>query len=197
MGRLYCLMGKSSCGKDTIYKMLMADESLALRRVVPYTTRPIRAGEVEGVEYHFTDKPGLDKLTAANKVIECRCYNTVHGDWYYFTVDDEDIDLCNHDYLLIGTLEAYESIRDYYGRDKVVPLFIDLDDGIRLERALNRERSQNEPKYKEMCRRFIADCEDFSEEKIAAAGIESRYINNELEKCFDDIRSDIASMKGV
>lgn len=197
MSRLYCLMGKSSCGKDTIYKMLMADEGLGLKRVVPYTTRPIRAGEEEGVEYHFTDKAGLDKLTADNKVIECRCYNTVHGDWYYFTVDDEDINLSDNDYLLIGTLEAYESIRDYYGSDKVVPLFIDLDDGIRLERALNREKSQSQPKYKEMCRRFIADCEDFSEEKISAAGITNRYINEKLDDCFNYIRSDIASMKGV
>ena len=100
MGKLYCLMGKSSSGKDTIYKMLMADKDLGLKKVVPYTTRPIRAGEEEGQEYHFTDKAGLDDLTAKGKVVETRCYKTVHGDWYYFTVDDGNIDLDNNDYRI-------------------------------------------------------------------------------------------------
>lgn len=55
MGKIICLMGKSSSGKDTIYKNLMEDKSLGLRKLIPYTTRPMREGEQEGVEYHFTD----------------------------------------------------------------------------------------------------------------------------------------------
>lgn len=47
MGKIYCLMGKSASGKDTIYNRLLAMEELQLRRVVPYTTRPIRSGETE------------------------------------------------------------------------------------------------------------------------------------------------------
>lgn len=186
MGKLYYLMGKSSSGKDTLYKMLMENEELNLNRIVPYTTRPVREGEVEGQEYHFTDKGGLDELIAKGKVIESRCYNTVHGDWYYFTVD-ADVDFSNNDYLMIGTLESFEKVRDYYGKEKVVDIYIELDDGIRLERALKRERAQAEPKYKEMCRRFIADTEDFSEEKLMAAGIEKRFINDDLDRCFSEI----------
>ncbi len=53
-------------------------------------------------------------------------------------------------------------------------MLIELDDGIRLQRALNRERTQAEPKYAEMCRRFLADSEDFSQEKIERAGISRR-----------------------
>lgn len=59
MGKIICLMGKSSSGKDTIYKNLMEDKSLGLRKLIPYTTRPMREGEQEGVEYHFTDEAGL------------------------------------------------------------------------------------------------------------------------------------------
>ena len=46
-------MGKSSSGKDTIYKKLIQNKNLALKEIIPYTTRPIRVGEQDGVEYHF------------------------------------------------------------------------------------------------------------------------------------------------
>ena len=62
MGRIYCLMGKSSTGKDTIYKELLAEEKLNLHKIVPYTTRPIREGEKNGEEYFFTDEEGIAKL---------------------------------------------------------------------------------------------------------------------------------------
>ena len=53
MGNIYCLMGKSASGKDTIYNRLLAMERLHLRRVVPYTTRPMRSGETDGQTYVF------------------------------------------------------------------------------------------------------------------------------------------------
>ena len=51
MGKIVYLMGKSSTGKDTIFKKLLEDKSLALKNIVPYTTRPIRGGEKDGQEY--------------------------------------------------------------------------------------------------------------------------------------------------
>ena len=62
MGKIFCLMGKSSTGKDTIYKRLLEDQELGLQRIVPYTTRPIREGEQEGVEYHFVSEKTLQSL---------------------------------------------------------------------------------------------------------------------------------------
>ena len=59
MGKMICLMGKSSSGKDTIYKHLMEDPRLSLRPIVPYTTRPIRAGEQNGVEYFLRMRQGF------------------------------------------------------------------------------------------------------------------------------------------
>lgn len=187
MGKIICLMGKSSSGKDTIYKELLARGDLMLHTITPYTTRPIRAGEKEGVEYHFTDEAGFQKLLAEGKIIEERSYNTAHGLWRYFTVADDGIDLANNSYCMIGTLEAYVSIRDYFGAENVVPVMVELDDGERLERALSRERAQEEPKYEEMCRRFLADCKDFSEEKIVAAGITKRFYNDVLVTCLEEI----------
>ena len=191
MGKIYYLMGKSSSGKDTIYKHLISDEELKLRTIVGYTTRPIREGEREGVEYYFVSREKMELLKEQGKVIESRDYNTIHGVWSYFTADDNQINLSKHNYLLIGTLEAYLNIRVYFGEENVVPLYIEVDDGIRLMRALNREMQQANPKYAEMCRRFLADQEDFSEEKLSEAGITKRYNNDDIRECLGYIRKDM------
>jgi len=187
MGKIICLMGKSSSGKDTIFRELLQEGTLGLQTIVPYTTRPIRTGEREGVDYHFTNEEGFRKLQEQGRVIEDRAYHTVHGLWRYFTVADDTIQLDRYDYCMIGTLEAYVHIKNYFGRDKVLPVYIEIDDGERLQRALSRERAQKEPKYEEMCRRFLADCQDFSEEKIKDAGIMVRFQNESLESCLENI----------
>ena len=170
MGKIVYLCGKSSSGKDTIFKELMKG-TMDLRTIVPYTTRPIRDGEQNGVEYFFTDE----------------AYDTVYGIWRYFTVDDGQIDLENRNYLMIGTLEGYEKMIAYFGTEAILPVYIELDDGVRLQRALDRELRQEKPKYEEMCRRFLADSADFSEEKLVAAGIRERFENTDLTKCLKDI----------
>lgn len=186
MGKIIYLMGKSSSGKDTIYQRLLAS-GLKLERLVPYTTRPIRAGETEGVEYHFTDDAGLAAIRSAGKLVELREYHTCHGIWRYFTAVDDSMNLAENNYILIGTIEAYRRMTDYFGQEALLPVLIELDDGVRLQRALDRERQQDHPKYEEMCRRFLADSADFSEEKIAEAGIGRRFQNNDLDQCLEEI----------
>lgn len=187
MGKIVCLMGRSSSGKDTIYKKLLAQDMVILQPIVPYTTRPIRAGEKEGVEYHFTDESGFQELLRTGSVIESRVYHTCLGMWRYFTVADDKIDLSNASYMMIGTLEAYAQICSFYGSENVLPVMIELDDGVRLQRALDREKAQDHPKYEEMCRRFLADAEDFSEDKLRKAGISETFYNDNLENCLEEI----------
>ncbi len=189
MGKIVYLMGKSSSGKDTLFKKLLADPACGLSTVVPYTTRPIRAGERDGVEYFFTDEETFQRLKAENKLIEDRAYQTFHGLWRYFTADDGQIDLSKKNYGMIGTLEAYERMKAFFGEQALIPVLVELEDGERLRRALDRELRQDKPKYEEMCRRFLADAEDFSEEKIAHAGITRRFYNDDLERCYTEIRS--------
>ena len=190
MGKIYYVMGKSSSGKDTIYKMLL-ERHPQFHTVVPYTTRPIREGERDGVEYFFVDAAELCEMQEADKIIEMRSYNTKCGIWTYFTADDGQIDLNRYDYLMIGTLVSYRAPREYFGEEKLVPVYIEVEAGLRLSRALERERRQAEPKYAEMCRRFLADSEDFSEENIKAAAIMRRFKNTEMEKCVSEIESHI------
>ena len=188
MGKIYYVMGKSCSGKDTIYRRL-TERHPELRVVVPYTTRPIREGEQDGVEYFFVDREKMEEMRAAGRIIELRSYDTVLGVWNYFTADDGQIDLAAHSYLIIGTLVSYEAMRDYYGAEALVPIYVEVEDGTRLERAIGRERKQAKPQYEEMCRRFLADAEDFSEEKLCRAGITKRFVNTDLEQCLKEIET--------
>ncbi len=195
MGKIFFILGKSCSGKDTIFNIIKENKDLDLKTVVGYSTRPMRENEEDGREYFFVDRDRLEELQNDGKVIEVRHYNTVHGVWSYFTVDDGQIDLENADYLYIGTLESYEQMRDYYGEDVVVPIFVEVEQGERLKRAVLREMEQSEPKYEELCRRFLADEEDFREEEIKRLGIKKKYQNVNLEQCVDEIIGDIKSKK--
>ena len=188
MAKLFYMIGKSSTGKDTIYREVISRSDLNLNPLVMYTTRPIREGETDGKEYHFVDENVLKELEKEGRVIEKRAYHTIHGIWTYFTVDDEHADLNRKDYLAIGTLESYAQIRNYYGEKLVVPVYIQVEDGLRLERALKREKQQPVPKYEELCRRFLADQADYAEEKLAKAGIDRRFSNNkDIMSCVEEV----------
>ena len=196
MGKIYLIMGRSSCGKDSIYKRLLERGNLELNKIIIYTTRPMREKEKDGVQYFFKSIEELNELRNQGKIIEERTYDTMYGPWHYFTVDDGQIDLSQGDYLMIGTAQMFVSIRDYFGEDKVVPLMIQVDDGNILQRALKRELKQENPKYDEMCRRFLADKADYSDEKLKAAGIERTFDNNsDIDKCIEEIERFIKDNK--
>lgn len=194
MGKIYYLMGKSSSGKDTLYKEIL-QRMPELRTVTLYTTRPIREGERDGVEYHFVSEETLERFEKEGKIIEKRTYDTVYGQWKYATIDDEQMDLENSDYLVIGTLESYSRIKAYYGAEYLIPVYIEVEDGERLARALARERQQEAPKYDELCRRFLADQKDFSEENLERAGIQRRYRNQNKTQCLEEIIGEIQNGK--
>jgi len=179
MGKIILLMGKSASGKDHIYKGLLKNSDLNLQKVVLYTTRPMRQGEKDGVQYYFTDEEGYKKLRDSRKIIEERTYDTMYGLWRYFTADDGQIDLKKGNYLMIGTLDTLVSLKEYFGEENICHIMITADDGQRLEWALKRERKQEKPKYDEMCRRFLADEEDFSSERLKWAGVTNIIVNDQ------------------
>ena len=191
MRRIFYIIGKSSSGKDTIYKELL--KKLDLRPIVLYTTRPMRENEIQGREYNFTDFENFYKMKSAGKVIEERIYNTVYGEWAYFTAEGSINS--EHDYIGIGTLESYLKLLGRYGKE-LVPVYIETADDIRLIRAIERERMESIPKYTEMCRRFIADTQDFSEDNLRKAGIKHRFGNNgKIEACISEILEYIESIR--
>ena len=195
MGCIFCLMGKSSSGKDTVYRRLLEDPQLGLHRFVTGTTRPIREGERDGEEYYFYTEDQFQKLREDGRIIECRSYDTVHGIWNYFTVAHEKLDVAHQDYLTINTLEAYEKLRDYFGAEHLIPVYLEVDDGLRLQRALDRERQQLQPRYRELCRRFLADEEDFSPENLERAHIKPIFRNVVLDETVAQVADYIRSIQ--
>ena len=186
MGKIYYMMGKSSSGKDTIYKDIRKDLP-ELKTLTLYTTRPMREGEKDGVEYYFVTDEILEKYREEGKIIELRTYQTVYGDWKYATIDDGQINLDENDYLMIGTLESYIKTKEYYGKENLIPLYIEVEDKERLMRAIVREQQQDHPGDEEVCRRFLADQKDFSEDNLKKAGITRRYQNDDKVRCKEEI----------
>jgi len=177
MSRIFCLVGKSCSGKDTLYARIL-ERHPELKPVVPCTTRPRRSGETDGEAYFFVTEDQLRQYEAEGRVIEKREYHTTQGLWTYFTPRFA----LDADRLLITTLEGARALIGCYGPEAVRIVYLHVDDRTRLLRCMDREERQERPDYTEVCRRFLADQEDFSAEHLAqlpnlfpidtAAGIE-------------------------
>ena len=184
--KIIYIMGKSSSGKDTIFNILK--EKLDVNTYVMYTTRPIRKDEIDGETYYYISNEEMQEYIDGerkNQLIEYRTYQTVHGPWTYATISDKQFDT-KKDLIMLGTLESYMKMKEHFSKE-LIPIYIEVEDGLRLERALKREREQKHPKYAELCRRFLADSEDFSEENIEKSGINKRFENIDLNNCINEI----------
>lgn len=184
---IFYLMGKTASGKDAMYKRIINDIK-NINPLVIYTSRPRRYEEVDGVEYYFRDKDFFNNKNL--KIIEKRVYDTVEGPWIYATIDDGTIQN-DKNYITIGTLVSYNQMKKYFGSENICPLYLDIDDETRRERAVKRENAQINPKYDEMERRLVADAKDFSDENIKNAGILKKFENYDFEKCFNEIKTEI------
>ena len=162
MNRVFCLVGKSCSGKDTLYAHIL-ERYPELVPVIPCTTRPRRPGEVEGQTYHFVTEERLRQYEEEGQVVEKREYHTTQGPWTYFTLRFA----LDTDRLLITTLEGARALMDCYGPGHVRVVYLHVDDRTRLLRYIDRESRQARPDYAEVCRRFLADQTDFSEEQLA------------------------------
>ena len=187
MGQLYYIMGKSASGKDTMYQSLLEEESIKLLPVVLHTTRPMREGEKQGREYWFVEEDELKALRNKNQIIEEREYQTTRGIWRYATTWDSIGQIKRKNYLAVGTLESYEKLKDGLGEERIVPIYLEVDDGIRLQRAINRELKEKNPNYAEVCRRYLTDDADFSEEAIRRQGIDKKFDNRSFPECLQEI----------
>ncbi|SFA84699.1 guanylate kinase [Acetitomaculum ruminis DSM 5522] len=192
MNKIFCIIGKSSSGKDSVMNELIKDEELSgIKSVITCTTRPKRKNETQGKEYYFLTEEEYQKLKNENKIIEERNYNTVQGLWRYFLADTNQFDFEKNSYIIVETLEGFMALKKAFGVDKIYGIYIFVEDDIRLLRAIEREKKQENPDYKELCRRFLADCEDFSKEKLKEAKINVKIENISLQDTVNAVKSDI------
>lgn len=163
--KIIYILGKSGSGKNTIYRLLFGNLSIKipLRPITMCTTRPKRYGEKNGVDYFFVSDSDFENDKRNNEIIEYREYNTVHGKWIYYTKNSL-INLKESNYIGIGTPKSFKDLENVYGKKKMVPIYIDtINDYSRLLRCIKREMQNKNQNYKEICRRFLADEEDFSD----------------------------------
>lgn len=188
MGKLYCLIGKSGSGKDTVLSEILKKNIPDLKLLVTYTTRPRRSGETDGVEYHFVDEKEMERLEAEGNIIEKRHYNTNQGIWYYFTGHTE----LDTNYIMIGTPDVVDKLYEHYSRECIKVIYLRLDEKERLLRCINRESKQKTPDYTEVCRRFVADSEDFNDERMKKYDLEiidsGGSVEENTEACIKLIR---------
>lgn len=205
MGKIFYITGKTSSGKDTIYKRVLSEinkDKEVLNEIILCTTRPIRTGEQEGREYYFVTNEQKDEMLENNQIAELRTYNTVLGDWHYFTASSKIEE--DKNYIGLNTIEGIKKLQEYYGKEKIVPINITLDITTLLERALSREKKQKnfdykgestEKKVKEMIRRIAADNIDFDTDKLLEVGIDinTTFENYDLDKVVEQVKKYIIS----
>jgi len=184
--KIYCIIGESCTGKDTVLTKLLQTRK-DLTPIITYTTRPMRDGEKNGKEYYFVTKQSFDKLWSSYSIIEYRKYNTIHGEWLYFTARDNQIDeKSDKKYIIITTLYGVKKFKELYG-NCVIPIHLYVNDRDRILRCFARETNGSND-YVEMCRRFVSDTKDYSQEMFDKFKIpDTRIINNDINLTIDEI----------
>lgn len=158
--KVFALVGPSGCGKDTILKVLLKkyNKTKKFHPIVSYTTRPMREGEKDGINYHYTDNDTMISFFNENTIVEMAEFN----DWFYGTTydcyDTEKINIGVFDPTRLDILLSNPDI-------EVKIFYIKTKDNIRLIRQLGREE---DPDIDEILRRYKTDQADFY-------GIEGEY----------------------
>ena len=73
MKKVVFLVGDSGCGKTTLQNRLIEADGEKYTRIISSTTRPMRDGEVEGLDHHFTDDESFDKIEKSIKELRTAC----------------------------------------------------------------------------------------------------------------------------
>ena len=152
MFKVIALMGKAGSGKDAILHELihlLPDTN----EIISCTTRPIREGEVHGVNYFYMTPEEFGARVVNGEMIECTEFNN----WFYGTSYEALRSNC----LNIGVFNptGVDSLMAYPDIELQV-FYITASDKIRLLRQLNREK---DPDVHEIIRRFKADEIDFED----------------------------------
>lgn len=178
------LCGKSASGKDTTLKKLV--EKYNYIPIISTTTRPIREGEKNGVDYNFISKEEFNWKIAKDMFLEYRSYNTLFNDipdtWYYGT-EKRELDPKNI-YISVLDFDGAREVQKYYGRDNTIIIYISCPDVIRENRAKQRGSFDQT----EWDRRLKDDEIKFSDDKVnelATMAFMSTYTVDELAANID------------
>jgi len=138
------IIGHSASGKDTLMNEVV--KLTNLKPVISYTTRPMRVGETNGVEYQFITEEEFSEKDHHNCFIETSNYRG----WHYGMAKED----CGNDRVVVVDPCGFRSLK----RDgvKVISFFINVPERERLLRLINRGDD-----ITELCRRIISDRDTF------------------------------------
>lgn len=176
MYKIIAIIGEAGTGKDTILKQVVNKLGNNCNEIVSYTTRPMREGEQDGINYHFVTSKEFLKLTQEHQMLESTYFN----DWFYGTA----IPGLDPDKINVGVFnpEGVYSLSKHKNIDlKVYRIYCDSKN--RLLRQLNRETN---PNTDEIVRRYFTDNKDF---KVLNFNYEwlDNITKEDLENCVDTI----------
>jgi guanylate kinase len=132
-GRLFVISGPSGVGKSTVVRMVL-ERRPELRYSVSYTTRPRRADEQDGVDYHFVGEPSFRERIARGEFLE---WAEVHGHLYGTSaVDIQEILARGQDVLLDVDVQGAKHISARYPEALLV--FLAPPSAEELERRIRK-----------------------------------------------------------
>ena len=156
--KLILLIGCMASGKDTILKE-MINEGYA-EPVISHTSRPMRKGEKDDIEYHFVSAEEMLKMKENNEFIEFKSYKAANNEKWYYGVNKNSLEKgLSKNYILIVDITGMRQIKEYFKDDKnmeITTIFLDVDKETRRKRAIRRDDMTLE-KVKEIERRLEAD----------------------------------------
>ena len=146
------IVGKSGSGKDSVVKKLT--NFYDYKKIVTWTTRPMRPKEIQDVTYHFTDEETFEEKIEEGFFAEWKKYESIEGTWYYGTAL-LDLTTFNEDKIIILTPDGYQEIKDIIGKDT---LTVYLKSKNKILKSRLKKRGDNP---KEIKRRLRHDKKDF------------------------------------
>lgn len=150
MYKIIAIMGEAGTGKDSLMQEILKLKP-EFHEIISCTTRPMREGEAEGVNYYYYTPEQFGDRVLHDEMLEC----TVFNDWFYGT----SYDSVRSDCINIGVFNP-TGVESLLARPDVDVKVIRVvaEDKTRLIRQLNREEW---PDVREIVRRFNADWMDF------------------------------------
>ena len=185
VAKFILLLGKSGTGKDTI-KERVQKEMPELKSLPLWTSRPMRAGEEQDVQYHFVTYEEIKNAYTEGKLLEYREYNTVKGIWAYGTEYKKDDSI----YIVPTAIEQYYNFREKIPQKDIITIYLYVDDYTRIQRALSREKGCEHPNYTEVCRRFVAETDEYPADlEYQFPSVENIDLDTAVKKTVDLIKS--------
>lgn len=134
------ILGKTGSGKDSIINSLMIKHGY--KRIIVYTTRPMRKNEMQHKDYHFISEEDFKQKISSEFFAEWKVYTTTEGIWYYGSAI-EDYEMADAKTVVILTPAGYQDIIKRLA-NKPFSFYIHSDIKTVRKRAIMRGDNMNE-----------------------------------------------------